>query len=147
MNVMPSKDKNISRRSFLSWLVKGSLVGSGLLGLGMLGRFISYQSEQSLATQFDLGLASDYPVGSRTTYPPAQAFIIHSEEGYRAISLVCPHLGCVVNATEDGFACPCHGSRYMPDGSLRNGPASRPLTSLQVEVNAEGHLLLYTDRD
>jgi cytochrome b6-f complex iron-sulfur subunit len=145
MNAMPSKDKQISRRSFISWLAKGSLAGSALLGLGILGRFISYQSEQSLPTQFDLGLASAYPAGSRTPYPPAQAFIIHSEEGYRAISLVCPHLGCVVNVTEEGFSCPCHGSRYMPDGSLRNGPASRPLSLLKVEVNAKGHLILYTD--
>ncbi len=144
MHAMPSRDNFISRRSFISWLVKGSLAGSALLGLGMLGRFISFQSEQSQPTEFDLGLASAYPVGSQTPYPPAQAFVIHNDEGYRAISLVCPHLGCTVNVTREGFACPCHGSRYLPDGSLRNGPSSRPLTALWIEVNSAGHLLLYT---
>jgi cytochrome b6-f complex iron-sulfur subunit len=144
MNAMPSKDSSISRRRFISWLVKGSLAGSTLLGLGMLVRFISFQVEQNPPTEFDLGLASAYPVGSRTVFSPAQAFIAHSEEGYRAISLVCPHLGCVVNITSEGFACPCHGSRYLADGSLRNGPASHPLSSLRVEVNTQGHLMLYT---
>ncbi len=147
MHAMPSRDNSISRRSFINWLVKGSLAGSALLGMGMLGRFISFQSErseQSQPTEFDLGLASTYPVGSQTPYPPAQAFIIHSDEGYRAISLVCPHLGCMVNVTGEGFACPCHGSRYLPDGSLRNGPSSRPLAALRIEVNSAGHLILYT---
>jgi cytochrome b6-f complex iron-sulfur subunit len=144
MNAMPPKDKPVSRRSFLSWLAKGSLAGSALLGLGMLGRFISFQSEQSAASQYDLGLATDYPIGSRTPFTAAQAIIIHNSQGYRAISLVCPHLGCIVNVTGDGFACPCHGSRFLPDGSLRYGPASRPLPALRVELDAQGHLILYT---
>ena len=144
MSAMPQRDNSISRRSFISWLVKGSLAGSVLLGSGMLGRFISFQSEQSTPSQYDLGLAKEYPIGSRIPYPPAQAFLIHNDEGFRAISLVCPHLGCVVNITEAGFSCPCHGSRYTPDGNLRNGPASRALSPLRVEVNQEGHLILYT---
>jgi cytochrome b6-f complex iron-sulfur subunit len=144
MNAMPPRDKLLSRGSFVTLLVKGSLAGSALLGLGMLGRFISYQSEQSPPSQYDLGLAADYPVGSRTLVPTAQAIIIHNSLGFIAISLVCPHLGCIVNVTSDGFACPCHGSHFLTDGSLRNGPASRPLTALRVETNADGHLILYT---
>jgi len=145
MNAMPPKDNTLSRRSFLGWLVKGSLAGSVLLGLGMVGRFISFQSEQSPPSQYDLGLATHYPIGSRIPFTPAQAFIIHNNEGYRAISLVCPHLGCIVNVTGDGFTCPCHGSSYLPDGSLRKGPAARALSPLRVEANEEDHLILYTD--
>ncbi len=145
MSAMPRNDDILSRRSFLSWLMKGSLAGSALLGLGVLGRFISFQSEQKPPTQFDLGLASNYPTGSRIPFYAAQALIIHNDEGYWALSLVCPHLGCTVSVTGEGFACPCHGSRYLPDGSLRNGPASRPLSPLRVEVNEEGRLILYSD--
>lgn len=141
---MPSKDDNLSRRSFLDLVVKVSLAGSALIGLGMMVRFFSFQSEASPPSDYDLGPASDYPPGSRISVQSAQAIIIHDSQGYSAISLVCPHLGCVINVTGDGFACPCHGSRFLPDGSLRSGPASHPLTSLRVEVNAEGHMILYT---
>ena len=144
MSAMPSKDKPISRRGFLGWMVKISLTGSALLGLGALGRFISYNSETSPPSEIDLGPAVDYPNSSRRTVSSGQAIVIHNEQGYSALSLVCPHLGCTVNQTSDGFACPCHGSRFMTDGSLRNGPASHPLAKLRVEVNAEGHLILYT---
>jgi glycine/D-amino acid oxidase-like deaminating enzyme/nitrite reductase/ring-hydroxylating ferredoxin subunit len=45
------------------------------------------------------------------------------------LSAICPHLGCVVqwNATEKGWDCPCHGSRFGPEGDVRNGPANRNL--------------------
>ena len=125
-------------------LLKLSLAGSSLIGLGALLRYLGHQSGPSSPTQYDLGLASDYPVGSRTVIADAQALLIHTQEGFSAFSLVCPHLGCLVNVTNDGFACPCHGSRFLLDGSLRNGPASRGLTLLRVEESTDGQLTLYT---
>ncbi|MEU3254305.1 FAD-dependent oxidoreductase [Streptomyces sp. NPDC006997] len=47
----------------------------------------------------------------------------------RAVSARCTHLGCVVafNRAEQAWECPCHGSRFAPDGSVLQGPAVRPL--------------------
>ena len=144
MSATPSNVKTLSRRKFLEWLGKLSLAGSAMFGLGALGRFISFESEASPPSEIDLGPESDYPSGVMTPVPGAQAVIIHTDQGYKALSLVCPHLGCAVKVTSDGFACPCHGSRFLQDGSLRNGPSSHPLTTLRVELNSEGHLILYT---
>ncbi|MBP3704005.1 MAG: FAD-dependent oxidoreductase [Clostridia bacterium] len=38
----------------------------------------------------------------------------------------CPHLGCALkyNAQEHSWDCPCHGSRFAPDGALLDNPAT-----------------------
>ncbi|MET9089273.1 FAD-dependent oxidoreductase [Streptomyces sp. NPDC004237] len=51
-----------------------------------------------------------------------------------AVSARCTHLGCLVafNRAEQAWECPCHGSRFAPDGSILQGPAVRPLEKREV---------------
>ena len=44
----------------------------------------------------------------------------------------CPHLGCTVSGAQQLFICPCHGSLFNLDGSVKLGPADRPLSALPV---------------
>jgi glycine/D-amino acid oxidase-like deaminating enzyme/nitrite reductase/ring-hydroxylating ferredoxin subunit len=48
---------------------------------------------------------------------------------FHAVSARCTHLGCLVrfNQAERSWDCPCHGSRFAPDGEVLEGPATRPL--------------------
>jgi len=51
-----------------------------------------------------------------------------------AVSARCTHLGCLVafNRAERAWECPCHGSRFDPDGRILQGPATRPLEQRPV---------------
>lgn len=40
---------------------------------------------------------------------------------------ICTHLGCVPGPKEEGWVCPCHGSRYDLSGRILRGPAPRNL--------------------
>jgi Rieske Fe-S protein len=55
-----------------------------------------------------------------------------------AVSPVCTHLHCQVgwNAAERSWDCPCHGSRFAPDGAVLQGPAVNPLERRELPGGA-----------
>jgi len=136
-------NRTLSRRDFLKLASAAILTTSGLLGLEGLFRFLNTQTEPLPPTEFDLGPASNYPPGSRTVLPDIPALLLHAQNGFSAISLVCTHLGCTVESKSEGFACPCHGSRFDPQGNVTRDPANKPLRSLRVEVTSDNELRLY----
>lgn len=50
-------------------------------------------------------------------------------------SPVCTHLKCIVawNSSEQTWDCPCHGSRFTPQGEVISGPAEEALEPIPLE--------------
>jgi cytochrome b6-f complex iron-sulfur subunit len=136
---------DLSRRDFLKLARDGFLYLSGALTLGGLLRFLDFDPNPAPRTEFDFGSADNYPPGSRTVLAEIPAILIHSELGFSAFGLICTHLGCTLENDTDGFACPCHGSRFNSVGEVKHGPATKSLTSLRVEISEDNRLILHTD--
>lgn len=68
--------------------------------------------------------------GRRVTLEGEKLAVHRGRDGrLQVVSAVCPHLRCMVrwNSAEQSWDCPCHGSRFRPDGSVIEGPALSPL--------------------
>jgi len=137
---------NISRRDFLKLARDGFLYLSGALAFVGFLRFLDFDPNPATKTEFDLGSAEKYPLGSRTVLSEIPAMLIHAESGFSALSLVCTHLGCTVESKNDGFNCPCHASKYDLQGNVLNGPAEKRLNALRIEITPDGNLILYASK-
>jgi len=87
-----------------------------------------------------LAKTSDIPVGGGKVFPDQKVVVTQPEEGtFAAFTAVCTHQGCTVSEVAGGtINCPCHGSKYeIADGSVANGPATRPLAAKQVTVEGD----------
>jgi len=135
----------LSRRDFLKLARNGFLYLSGALAFVGFLRFLDYDPNLAPKTEFDLGSAEKYPLGSRTVLDEIPAILIHAESGFSALSLICTHLGCTLESNVDGFACPCHNSRFDTEGRVTHGPAAKPLNPLRIEVTEDNLLTLHTD--
>jgi Rieske Fe-S protein len=58
-----------------------------------------------------------------------------------ALSAVCTHKGCEVRPGPRSFECPCHGSAYHEDGTVKEGPATRPLERFPIRETEHGYLI------
>jgi Rieske Fe-S protein len=112
-----------SRRSFLRSLTVSAV------GLAGLWRFLTparVPDSQRVTVALE-----NVPPGGALVLPEPGIAVTRSERGEIAVlSLTCTHLGCRVAATEAGFACPCHGSRFDRKGRVAGGPAQAPLRQI-----------------
>jgi Rieske Fe-S protein len=63
-----------------------------------------------------------------------------TEDEAVAFSAVCTHQGCTVAPDDEQLTCPCHGSQFALDGTVKEGPADKPLESYAVKV-VDGQVL------
>ena len=127
----------ISRRDVLGlsslWMTAGALLFA-LVGALRLPRAAVLDSPSK---RVRVSLPETLPAGAAFIPPGGGVAVFRDAGGVFAISTVCTHLGCIVTHSADGFECPCHGSRFTPDGTVLNGPAPESLRWLQVSASGD----------
>jgi nitrite reductase/ring-hydroxylating ferredoxin subunit len=69
--------------------------------------------------------------------------VCREDQKVRVFAARCTHLGCRISQVADGLiACPCHGSKFRPDGSVASGPATRPLVELAHTTDPRSGVLI-----
>ena len=135
------KTLSLSRRAVL----KLSVILSGLLTLGGVLEFMSYQEPPEIATRITLDTPESYFPGSVTPVPQVRAWLFRDDRGFYAISGLCTHLGCTVAIKDDShFECPCHGSKFDLSGAVQMGPAELPLNHVELTYSADNKLVVDT---
>jgi len=132
----------VSRRDFLNEITVGALGVAGLGGVALTYQFFSPNVLFEPSTTFRAGNPDLYPVNSVTFLQDQQVYIVRTPAGFYAVSAVCTHLGCITQWKPEGnmIACPCHGSKFQPNGKKIEGPASRPLPHYAVTLTVDGEL-------
>lgn len=127
------------------WLALASLGGSAAVAALMNGLFFRSLHLEMLyepSKIFRAGRPEHYPLDSVVKLPDRPVFVCRDREGVYAISAVCTHLGCIVGRGEQGFACPCHGSRYDALGGVVRGPAPRSLPWWRMVLAPDGQIVV-----
>lgn len=139
---------HLDRRQFLA---SASVLSLGALVAGCGDGIISgpEQIPTSIPQPFRIDPATIpelAPVGGRTVVVSGASTPVLVErvgsQQFRALSLVCPHRGSIVNVAPDGLRCPNHDARFANDGTWLSGQPTTDLTPLDVRRNADGSLLV-----
>jgi cytochrome b6-f complex iron-sulfur subunit len=138
-----SATEPISRRDALARLATGSVLLAAVIALLV---FLGVPIPSSLRerTLVRVGNPDQFPFNAFTFVPERNIFVFRTREGFKALSALCPHLGCVITSHGPGFRCPCHGSTFDPRGSVLEGPAPRPLSWLKVGMAPDGQITVDT---
>ena len=64
---------------------------------------------------------------------------MNTPDGYKAVSAVCTHLGCIVywDEKKEVIACPCHEAFFTTEGAVISGPPPAPLEVYRVQVEGD----------
>ncbi|MFF6878693.1 MULTISPECIES: Rieske (2Fe-2S) protein [Streptomyces] len=87
-----------------------------------------------------LAKTTDIPEGSGKIFKDEKVVVSQPAAGdYKAFSTICTHQNCpMVDLKDDVISCACHGSQFsVLDGSVKKGPAVKPLEAKQVTVNGD----------
>ena len=134
-----------SRREFLKKISIWSAIAAGTLAaVSLLRQFIPRLTLHQ--RRFKIGKGNQYPVNIFTYIADRKLFVYRDHEGIRAVSAVCTHLGCIIERSDEGFRCPCHGSYYNVSGEVLSGAATKDLPWFILERDVDGRIIVDQSR-
>jgi Rieske Fe-S protein len=143
----------VSRRALVTQaLAATGLAAAGIAGLARLTRDVYRPAASAgsdpdglapvgaarLADAVELGPSSGLRPGDSLTYrnpdDGSPDIAVRTPDGaLAAFSALCTHAGCEVAYRGNELRCPCHGAVFdARDGSVKGGPAPRPLPRRRV---------------
>ena len=126
----------VTRRQFIKLGI--AVLGASWLGLLVQSWLFPSQTSAQEVKPVEIPL-TELPVGGFKTfiYGATPAIVIRTPESVRAFSLICTHLGCIVQWQEGKkeFYCPCHDGRFDEFGEVIAGPPPVPLETLTIQTN------------
>ncbi|MBV8952274.1 MAG: Rieske (2Fe-2S) protein [Actinobacteria bacterium] len=112
----------------------GAIVDHELLGSPGGGTAQQAYLEPTQATRQAVVPASELHPGAvaRFATPSTVAFVVHDAGGLRAVSGVCTHQGCLLQASAGGdrLDCPCHRAAFDLEGNVLHHQFPTPLAPL-----------------
>ena len=131
------------RRRFLRWTGQWSVVTALLAQMGGVVRAFVPRVLYEPSKKFKIGKPGEYPEGI-TFVAASRLFVIRERNQFHVISATCTHLGCTTEWKPQAgeFDCPCHGSKFKPDGTAFAGPAPRSLTWYPLSISGDGFLVV-----
>lgn len=137
-------ERGSDRRTFLSGLLKGSLVVGLLSALGGISAYIFPPERREFnpgRLRLRVGRADDFEVGEgkQVLFGGEPVWVLRLPSGFVALSAICTHQGCIIDWDEKRrlLVCPCHGGLFDYHGNVIAGLPTRPLRHLHAEVVGE----------
>jgi cytochrome b6-f complex iron-sulfur subunit len=116
-------------------------VGAGVLAsVSFLREFIPRLTQYQ--RRFKIGRINNFPVNTFTYIADRKLFVYRDHQGIRAVSAICTHLGCVIEKSDEGFQCPCHGSCYNDRGEVVSGAATTDLPWFELLKDVDGQIVV-----
>lgn len=133
---------DLDRRDFLTSATLASVAAllAACSGAGLTGTDVTPGPSSitvKLSDFSSLGVVGGMAAVGTVNVSPV-AIVRTGQSSYIALSRICTHQTCVIDLVSNGFSCPCHGSRFNSQGSVVNGPATRPLSRLSAVLSADG---------